>query len=241
MLAFIVGSRSFTAVFKDMKNLGNKVVNEIGLKTIFKYILGALFFVSLIFAGVTTIKAGQFVIGVLFFVLSPLVLAPHHYLRVTQALKWVVIIIITVVLLAMSGLESPPVEQKYEYFTLRQEFNLALGNNTFSMVVREVKQSTTITVSGQAVSTSGYFLEIKTDIVNLGSESVDFKFGKDPELKDNQDRRYTLYGATMQEGELHPSVAKEVSYVFEIPKEAAGLNFIVRDKTDIAKSIDLKK
>lgn len=216
-------------------------MKDVGLSTIFKHIFGALFLAFLIFAGVTTIKAGQLVIGVLFFVLSPLVLVPHHLLRVTQALKWVVLIIITIVLLAMSGLESPPVEQKYEYFTLGQKINLTLGDNTFSLVVREVKQSTKITVSGQAVSTSGYFLEIKTDITNLGSESVGFKFGEDPELKDNQDRRYTLYGATMHEGELHPSVAKEVSYVFEIPKEAAGLNFVVRDKTDIAKSIDLKK
>ena len=224
-----------------MANIGNKTVRDVGLSTIFKYIFGALLLAFFIIFGIEAIKAGQLVIGVLYFVLSALVLVPHHLLRITQPLKFVTLFVLFVVLAGISGLGSPPAEQKYEYFTLGQEFNLTLGNNTFSMVVREVKQSTTITAAGQAVSTSGYFLEIKTDITNLGSESVDFKFGKDPELKDNQDRRYALYGATMHAGELHPSVAKEVSYVFEISKESAGLNLIVRDKTDIAKSVDLKR
>jgi aromatic ring hydroxylase len=50
-----------------------------------------------------------------------------------------------------------------------------------------------------------------------------------------------LYGTGITVGKLQPSVAKEVSYVFEIPKDATGLKFIVRDKTEVAKSVDLKK
>ena len=71
---------------------------------------------------------------------------------------------------------------------------------------------------------------------------MDFKFEKNPELKDNQNRLYTLYATSMPTGgKLQPSVAKEVSYIFEIPKEASGLKFIVRDKTEVAKSVDLKR
>jgi hypothetical protein len=108
-------------------------------------------------------------------------------------------------------------------------------------VVKEVKQDTKMIASGKDVTTSGYFLVVVADITNLGSEAVDFKLEKDPELKDAQNRSYTLYGAKIAEGKLQPSVAKEFSYVFEIPKDSTGLKFIIKDKSDIAKSIDLKR
>jgi len=222
-------------------NSENKEVKEIGLKTIFTYILGFLFLIFFITSGIITIKAGQLVVGVLYFLLSILVFVPHHLLRITQSLKFVLLIILFVVVAGISGSGKPPAEQKYEYFGLGKTFNLTFGKNTFSMVVREAKHDAKISVSGKEVTTSGYFIIVTGDIVNLGSEPIDFKFEKDPELKDNQDRHYTLYGAGLAVGKLQPSVAKEVSYVFEIPKDASGLNFIVKDKTDVAKSIDLKR
>jgi hypothetical protein len=145
------------------------------------------------------------------------------------------------VLAGISGRNTPPAEQKYGYFALGEKFNLTFGSNTFSMVVREAKYDAKISISGKDVATSGYFIIVTGDIVNLGSEAIDFKFRVTPELKDKQDRRYTLYGTALSVGKLQPSVAKEVSYVFEIPKDATGLEFIVRDKTDVAKSIDLKR
>ncbi len=224
-----------------MKNPGNKEGKELGLKTIFKYILGALFFLFFIFSGVVTIKAGQIIVGILFFVLAALSLIPHNRLRVTTSLKWVILSILFTVLLAISGRNAPPKEQKYDSFRLGQKFDMAFGNNKFSMVVREVKNNAKISVSGKDVATSGTFIIVTGDIINLGSEATEFKFKEDPKLKDGQNRLFSLYGAAIPVGKLQPSVAKEVSYVFEIPKDATELKFIVKDKTDIAKSVDLGK
>ncbi len=224
-----------------MADTGNKTIREISLKTVFKYIIGALFLTFFILSGVVTIKAGQLVIGVLYFVLSALVLVPHHCLKITQSLKFVILVVLFLVLTVISGSINPPAEQKYEYFGLGEKLNLTFGNNTFSMIVREVKQDSKILVAEKEVTTSGYFLIVKVDVVNLGSEAVDFKFEKDPQLKDSQDRRYTLHATSVPQGKLQPSVAKEVSYIFEIPKDASGLSFIVIDKTDVAKSVDLKR
>ena len=221
--------------------MDSQATKEISLKNVFTYILGALFLIFFITSGIITIKEGKIVIGILYFVLSILVLIPHHRLKVTQSLKFVILIILFVVLAGMSGSGSSPAKQKYEYFDLGEKFNLASGNNTFSIVVREAKHDAKISISGKEVTTSGYFIIVTGDIVNLGSEPIDFKFGKDPELKDGQNRLYTLYGTGLAVGKLQPSVAKEVSYVFEIPKDATGLKFIVRDKTEVAKSIDLKR
>ena len=226
-----------------MKNSVNKEVKEIGIKSIFSFAVNALLIFFLIILGIETIKIGQLLFGLLYFVLSILVLVPHHFLRVTHALKVVIIVVLFVVVAGISGSGKPPTEQKYEYFGLGGKFNLTFGNNTFSMMVKEAQRDYKFGSSEKEVpTTSGIFLNIKADIVNLGSEAVDFKFGKTPELKDNQNRLYTLYATSMPVGgKLQPSVAKEVSYIFEIPKEASGLKFIVRDKTEVAKSVDLKR
>lgn len=224
-----------------MKDLTNKKIKEVSLKNIFSFIINGLLLLFLIILGIETIKTGQVVIGFLYFILSALVLVPHHFLRITHALKIVIIVILFIVVATINGKNTPPVEQKYETFDLNQEFNIAFGKNTFSMVIKEAKPNSKISVSGKDVTTSGSFIIVVGNIKNTDSEAVDFKFKTDPELMDNQGRFYTLYGAVIPIGKLQPSVAKEVSFVYEIPKDASGLKFVVKDKTVIAKSVDLKK
>ncbi|MFH1899642.1 MAG: DUF4352 domain-containing protein [Patescibacteria group bacterium] len=228
-------------MFKNKGSISDKTVKEISLKTVVRYIFNALLLIFFIFSGVVTVKAGQLIVGILYYVLAVLIIVPHHRLKVTQSLKFVILIILFFILTIISGVNNTPEKQKYEYFSLAQEFNLKYGGNTYSIVVRDVRQETKIIVQEKEVTTSGYFLIVRLDIVNLGSESIDFKLGKNPELIDNQDRRYTLYGSNIPAGKLQPSVAKEVSYFFEIPKDASGLKFIIKDGSVIAKSIDLKR
>lgn len=224
-----------------MANIDNKATKEIGLKAVFTFILNVLFSAFFVTSGVINFKEKKIVVSLLYFVLAALAVIPHRFLKVTQALKIIILIVLFVILAGVAARGNPVAEQKYEDFSLGQKFNLVSGNNTFSMLVREVKNDAKISVSGKEVTTSGYFIIVTGDIINLGSEAVEFKFRKDPELKDDQNRLYTLYGAAIAMGKLQPSVAKEVSYVFEIPKDATGLKFIVRDKTDVAKFVDLKK
>lgn len=225
-----------------MKNLENRKVREIGLKSIFSFIVNALLLFFLVILGVETIKIGQLFFGLLYFVLSILILVPHHFLKVTHAFKVVIIVILSVIVAAISAQSAPPIEQKYDHFSLKQAFSLTLGGKPFSMVVKEVKFDAKLsTEAKEEISTSGSFIIITVDIINLGSEAAVFKLGTSPELMDSQGRRYTLLGKSLTVGKLQPGVAKEVPYVYEVPKDALELKFVVKDNTKIAKSVDLKK
>ena len=224
-----------------MANIDKNATKEIGLKNVFTFIINGIFSLFFVSSGLLNFKENKILAGLLYFVLAALAVVPHRFLRVSQALKVVILIVLFCALASFAARGDPASEQKYENFNLGQEFNLSFGDNTFSMTVKEMKSNAKISISGEEVTTSGHFIIVSGDIENLGLEAVNFKFTKDPELKDGQDRLYTLYGSAIRVGKLQPSVPKEVSYVFEVPKDATELKFIVRDKTDIAKSVDLKK
>ncbi|MFH1863581.1 MAG: hypothetical protein ABIJ85_01535 [bacterium] len=225
-----------------MKNSKNREVKELGIKSIFSFAVNTLLIFFLIILGIETIKIGQLFLGLLYFVFSILILVPHRFFRVTHAFKVVIIVILSIIVVAISGHYAPTKEQKYDHFSVGQAFNLALGFNNFSMVIKEVKHDAKLsTEQKEALTTSGSFIIVTADIVNLGSEAVVFKLGTTPELMDSQDRRYAQLGKGMTVGKLQPGVAKEVPYVYEVPKDALELKFIVRDNSKIAKSVELKK
>jgi hypothetical protein len=236
-----------------MEDIKTTKHGELGIKTIVKYIIGVIAVALIILTGVESIKLGFIFVGILFFALALLVFVPHHRLRVTLPLKAVIIVVLYVVFAAMTGGKgsgtSATKEQKYENAPLGQKVTLVFNANSYSMVVRNVTQETKIKVNDKGVekeaTSTGYFLLVKGEITNLGTAPLDFPLGttsKDgPELKDSQNRRYTLYGTSISSGQLQPSLSKEFTYFYEIPKEAAGLTFLVKDKTDTIKSIDLKR
>lgn len=228
-------------MFKDNKGAGNKSVKELGIKNIVGFIISALFLGFFVTATVVTIKAGQLTAGIFYLLIAVLVLVPHHRLRVTPALKYIIILILFFIVAAVNGKNNPTPEQKYEYFKLNDTFTLTVGDKTFPTVIKIVGQQTQLMLGEKIVTTTGYFLAVTGEITNTGSESVNFGFPKEPELKDAQGRNYSLFAKINIEGELPPNVAKSFSFVFEIPKDSTGLTFIIKDKTDIAKSIDLKR
>jgi hypothetical protein len=224
-----------------VKKIENIETKEVGLKTVFTFILNGLFSAFFVTSGVLNFKDKKIIVGLLYFVLAGLAILPHKLLRVTQALKIVILIVLFVILAGVAAKGSPVAEQKYEYHKIGKEYNLKFGSNTFAVTVRNITQETKIIAQGKETATSGLFLIVNVDITNNQPTAVDFITGKDPQLKDNQERVYTLYGANIPQGKLQPGVAKRVSYFFEIPKDAKGLNFIFKDNTDIAKSVDLKR
>lgn len=222
-----------------MADTDKKVTKEVGLGNVVTFIINGLFLIFFITSGILSFNEKKIVASFLYFGLAILSVIPHNLLRVTQALKVVILIILFVILATLAARGDPVKEQKYENYKLGQTFNVAHGSNTFSAVIKGAKNDAKISVSGKEITTSGYFVIVTGEITNLGSEAVEFKFKGDPELKDGQGRAYTLYGASIPLGKLQPSVAKETSYVFEVPKDASGLKFIVKDKGDIIKSVDL--
>jgi len=225
-----------------MNNIIQGKTKEIGLKNVFSFIIDGLLLFFLIILGVETIKLGQLVIGFLYFVLSLLIFVPHHFLRVTHSLKIVIIIILFIIVATISGKITPLVEQKYDHFTSKQAFNLTLGGKPFSMEVKEIKYDAQLaTESKDTLTTSGSFIVVTVDIINLSPEAAVFKLGANPELIDSQNRHYTLLGEGLTVGKLQPGVAKEVPYTYEVPKDALELKFVVKDSTKIAKSVDLSR
>lgn len=215
------------------------VTKELGLKTIFTFLVNGLFSAFFVTSAGLNFKQHKIVAGLCYLVLATLALVPHRFLKVTQALKIVILIVLFVILATLAAKGDPVAKQQYEYYKIGQVFNVAFGNDTFSMVIKDVSEETKIIAQGKEATTSGVFLVVKVNVTNLGSEAADFFKGKDPELLDKQTRVFTLYGANIPTGKLQPSVAKEVLYIFEVPKDAKELSFIFKDKTDIAKSIDL--
>ena len=228
-------------IISKMASAEKNTTKEIGLKTVFTLLVNGLFSAFFVTSGMLNFKEKKILAGLLYLVLAVLALVPHKFMKVSQALKIIILVILFVILATFAAKGDPIKEQKSDNFSMGQKFDLVFGSNKFSMVVKEIKSDASISVSGKEVTTTGSFIIVTGDIENLGNKAVDFKFTKDPELKDGQNRLYTLYGAAVPVGKLQPSVAKEVSYVFEIPKDATGLKFIVKDKTDVFKSIDLKK
>jgi hypothetical protein len=232
-----------SVMFKNNENKGNRPVKEFGtgITKAFGFIISFVFCSFFIISTIVTIKDGHLIYGILYLLLAILVLVPHHRLRVTSVLKYIIISILFVLVAFLNGRSNPLVEQKYEYFKLNDTVNLTVGNKIFPTIVHKVGQETKIMLGGNVVTTTGYFLIVDGDITNTGLEAINFKFPTNPALKDAQGRTYSLRAITASELKLQPSVTTSFSFVFEVPKDSTGLSFIIKDSTDIAKSVDLKR
>ena len=222
-----------------MKKENKKSLKEIGLWTITCWIFYVLAGLTAIFSGVVTIQADQFFTGLLFFVLAIFTLIPRKYLRISRPLKVVIFIALYFTLLIISGFNAPTPEQQYEYYNLGQPFDLKFEDDIFSMTIYNVSAETEIVFEGQEISSSGVYLFVNGGVKNLGKNSLDFGF--ESELKDNQNNSYSLFAFDFGVGALQPNLERKFSNIFEIPKDISGLSFIVKDKTNIIKVINLEK
>jgi hypothetical protein len=221
-----------------MEKENKKPIREIGIREIIRWmfiILGALVF---IFSGIVTIQAGQFFIGVLFLVLAVFVFIPRKFLRISKALKVVILIIAYFALLVMSGLDTPMPEQQYEYYDLEQPFNLTFGDDIFSVVINDVDTDTKLVVDEEEILSSGLYFFVNATVTNLGKVPLNFDFQS--ELRDSEDNLYTPIATSGALDAVQPNLERKFSYIFEIPKGILGLKLIVKDKTDIHKMIDLE-
>jgi hypothetical protein len=221
-----------------MEKENRKPIREIGIREIIRWmfiILGELLFVA---SGIITIQEGQFLIGILLFVLAALVFVPRRFFRISKALKVVILAIIYFALLAMSGLDAPTPEQQYEHYSLEQPFNLTFGENAFSVVINDVDTDTKLIVDEEEISTPGLYFFVNCAVTNL--EKVPLSFDFQSELRDSEDNLYTPIATSGDLDAVQPNLERKFSYIFEIPKEISGLKLIVKDKTDIHKMIDLE-
>jgi len=227
-----------------MKNQ-KEPVKEIGVWNVTCWVFVGLAVLFSIFSAVATIKAGQILIGLLFFIPGIFAAVPKKYLRISRPLKVIIFIVVYFTLLIISGLDSPKPEQQYEYYNLGDSFNLTYGEEIFSMKINNITKETQIMVNdGQNITTSGFYLLVNGGITNLGKITYhntglfDVKFVS--ELKDNQDNTYILFATNNRVNGFQPNLEKSFYDIFEISKQASGLKFFVKDKTKVIKVVNLK-
>ena len=223
-----------------MEKENRKTIREIGIRDVISWMFISIAVLIFILSGIVTIQAGQFFIGLLFFVPVVFIAVPKKFLKIkmSKALKIVILIIVYFILLVVSGLDAPMPEQQYENYNLKQPFDLTFGDNVFSMNIDSISKETEINVDGEDISSSGYFLFVNGSVTNLGKVPLDFDLQS--ELRDSQDNLYTVMALKSNLDMVQPNLARNFSCVFEIPKEISGLKFIMKDKTNVYKTISLE-
>jgi len=228
-----------------MKKIEKEPVKEIRVWDVICWAFAGLAVLFSIFSAVVTIKAGQILIGLLFFIPGILIVVPKKYLRISRPLKVITFIIVYFILIIISGLNAPKPEQQYEYYNLGDSFNLIYGEEVFSMRIDNVTKENQITVNDeQNLTTPGFYLIVNGKITNLGKTTYhntnlfSIKFAS--ELKDNQDNIYALFETNTRVNGFQPNLEKSFQDIFEIPKQALGLKFFVKDKTKIIKVVNLE-
>lgn len=220
------------------KSLKEGSTKEIGVWNVTCWAFVGLAILFSVFSAVVTIKAGQILIGLLFFIPGIFAAVPKKYLKISRPLKVIIFILVYFILIIISGLNVPKQEQQYEYYNLGQPFNLNFGNNNFSMSVNSANKETKAMIDGTERTTNGIFLFVHGAVTNLGKTATDLGFSS--ELKDNKNNSYSILAFNFDEGGMQPNLEKNFFNVFETPKDASGLNYIVRDETNIIKVINLK-
>jgi hypothetical protein len=222
---------------KSLKKEDKPVKKEFGLRDVISILLIIFFAIFSFFSGVVTIQAGQFVVGFLFIFLAAFLFVPKKYLRITGVLKGAIFIVIYFALLLISGMNAPIPEQQYEYYSLEQPFNLTSNGALFSIVIKNTTIDTKLLVDGKEITTSGLYLFVNGMLTN--GEKVPAEFNLRSELKDDKDNLYNLLAINMGVGSFQPNLERHFYHVFEIPKNASGLKFFIKDKSKVIKIVDL--
>jgi len=228
-----------------MKKQEKEQIKEIGVWVVVCWIFVGLAVLFSLFSAVVTIKAGQTFIGILFFIPGIFASIPRRYLRISRPLKVIIFIIVYFTLLIISGINAPKPEQQYEYHNLGDSFNLTYGEEIFSMRIDNITKETQVIVNnGQNLTTSGFYLLVNGGITNLGKTTSQntgpFNLKFTSELKDNQGNIYVLLATNTRVSGFQPNLEKLSQDIFEIPKQASGLKFFVKDKTEIIKVVSLE-
>ncbi|MBU2616866.1 MAG: hypothetical protein KKB79_02695 [Nanoarchaeota archaeon] len=228
-----------------MRKKEKEPAKEIGVWNVTCWIFVGLAILFSIFSAVVTIKAGQIFVGLLFFIPGIFAAVPKEYLRISRPLKVIIFLVVYFTLLIISGINAPKLEQQYEYYNLGDSFNLTYGEEVFSMKINNIAKETQITIEGgQNINTSGFYLLVNGGITNLGKTTFNnaglFGVKFVSELRDSSGNTYTLFATNNRVNGFQPNLEKQFKDIFEISKQASGLKFFVKDKTEIIKVVNLE-
>jgi hypothetical protein len=228
------------------KNRGNSKTDiekipkkDIGLWMVVSFILAILAALLSIFSGVVTIKAGQFFVGVLFFILAGFLFVPKKYVKITGVLKGTIFVIVYFTLILISGWNAPQPLQQYEYYSLGQSFNLTSDEAVFSITIYNTSTSANLKIDGKETTSSGAYLYVNGVLTN--TEKIPAVFNLRSELRDSEDNLYNLLAINLGVGSFQPNLERNFSHIFEIPKDVSGLEFSIKDRNKVIKVVSLDR
>jgi len=196
---------------------------EVGFITVINIIVGiiiAIFFLL-------TLIMSLYLASALFLVISVFIFLPQKILRFSKWLKLLIGVVGFFVILAILGSNMPSQEPVYEFYNLNETFILNYDEVNVSMVVYNVSKEYKILLGGEERTTEGVFIKVDAAIINLIKLPV--SIGISVSMMDVQNNTYTTLGSNLGEGSLQPNLKREIFYIFELPKEATGLRFVVTE------------
>ncbi|MCK5149450.1 hypothetical protein KAJ87_00805 [Candidatus Pacearchaeota archaeon] len=206
---------------------------EVSFITVINFIAG----IFLLFLAIGMLAMSKYFLAILFFLLVVFIFLPQKILKINKWFKLLIVVIGFFVGAFILGVNLPSSEPKFEYYNLNEEFILNFNNANFSMTITKITKEDKIVVNDEERTTEGIFLLVHGDVTNLGKIATDFGFYSG--LNDNQNNSYSVISFSFDEGALQPNLKRDFFNVFEIQKDASGLEFSVGDDTNLIRVIDL--
>ncbi len=206
---------------------------EVGFVTVLNIIAGIIIAVFCLI----NLTSGLFLSGILFLILAVFIFLPQKILRFNKWLKLLIGVVGFFVLLFILGLQVPSQEPEFVNYNLNEEFIIIYNNINFSMIVHNATKEEVILVDGEERTTNGVFILVHGSVTNLGTIPTDFGFSSG--LSDNQNKSYATLYFNFDSGAMQPNLEKDFIDIFEIPTDVTGLKYIVTDKTNIFRKIEL--
>lgn len=206
---------------------------EVGFITVINIIAGIIIG---IFA-IATLIMGLYLVGALFLILAIFIFFPQKLLRLNKWLKLLIAVVGFFIVIMIVGFNLPSQEPEFADYDLNEEFIITYNNINFSMIVHNVTKEDMILVDGEERTTNGIFILVRGSITNLGTIPTDLGFSSG--LLDNQNNSFTTLFFNMDGGGMQPNLKKDFTNIFETPKDATGLKYIVKDSTNIFRYISL--
>ncbi len=207
---------------------------EVGFITVINIIVGVILAIFCLL----TLIMGLYLIGALFLVLAVFIFLPQKILKFSKWLKLLIGVVGFFVLLAIVGLNMPSQEPVFVQYSLNEPFILSHKEINISMVVYNATKENTIILNGEEITSEGIFIKINGALTNLEKSPVNIEIGVG--IVDNQNNSYTYLGYNLGEGPLQPNLRREIFFIFEVPKQASGLKFIIEEDKRHFKEIDLE-
>jgi energy-coupling factor transporter transmembrane protein EcfT len=203
-----------------------------------KKVFSTIFFTLIIIIGVISIltsiagfSRGLIIFGSLYLILGVFAFFPKKIIKISNGKKLLIVLSVFIILLILSIIFNWSTSEEIFNHDLQEEFILDGEASNISVIIYNTTKATTIILNNQEKTTTGYFLFINCELINLGKSAVTLNPIYD--IIDNQNKTYAGMGFSSYQESFQPDLKKQIYFLFEIPTSAEELKFRIRDQTGL--------